>query len=189
MEDRLKGLPISDHRQEPPREGVRMILPGHLNNLLEIVSHEQILLIDLRSSTEHARSHIHSAINFRAPASFIQRASIEMIERTLEDDDDRAAFESFYATRCVVFYDRRIEYTWECPTAEALIQKFRRKGWLGQGFVLKGHYREFSDSFEKFIGGERMTGNAKKYLESMRERSLRQEVNTLFVQVPCADCN
>ncbi|KAK6067324.1 hypothetical protein SCUP234_11699 [Seiridium cupressi] len=172
VENRLRSLRINDHEhQEFEREGARMILPGNLNNLLEIVPFDQILLIDLRSPSDHDRSHIHDSINFRAPASFVQRAPFEMIEKTLTDEASHETFKKCYTCRCVVFYDRHIEYTWECPTAEALIQKFRSKGWSGQGFILKGHYREFSDSFDKYIGGHRMTSSARKYLESLQENS------------------
>ncbi|KAK9414161.1 hypothetical protein SUNI508_02260 [Seiridium unicorne] len=172
VENRLRSLRINDHEhQELEREGARMILPGNLNNLLEIVPFDQILLIDLRSPSDHDRSHIHDSINFRVPASFVQRAPFEMIEKTLTDEASRETFKKCYTCRCVVFYDRHIEYTWECPTAEALIQKFRSKGWSGQGFILKGHYREFSDSFDKYIGGHKMTSSARKYLESLQENS------------------
>lgn len=159
-----------------------MILPGHLHNLLEIVLPEKILLIDLRSPLEYERSHIHGSINFRVPASFVQNASLEMVEKTLADDSSREIFNRWYTCNCVVFYDRHVEYSWECPTAEALIQKFRSKRWHGQGFILKGHYREFSDSFEKYIGGQKMTSNAKKYLESLQDKSHQKKVSELLPQ-------
>jgi hypothetical protein len=153
-----------------------MILPGHLNKLLEILSSQQILLVDLRAPADYEMSHIHDAINFRAPASFVQRASFEMIEKALGDESSRATFNHWHTSKCVVFYDRVVEYTWECPAAESLFQKFRSKGWDGQGFILKGHYREFSDSFDKYIGGQKMKENAKKYLESLQERPPQKRV-------------
>lgn len=157
-----------------------MILAGHLNNLLEIVPLAQMLLVDLRSATDYDRSHIHGSINLRAPASFIEKSSIEMIEKSLADDTSRETLRNFQNCECVVLYDRHIEYDWECPTAGALVHKFRGHGWQGQAFILKGHYREFSDSFDKYIAGQRMTGNAKKYLETLQERSLEKTVRLHF---------
>lgn len=153
-----------------------MILPGHLNKLLDVLSSRQILLVDLRAPPDYEKSHIHNSVNFRVPASFVQRASFEMIEKALGDESSRAIFSQWYTSKCVVFYDRLVEYAWECPTAEALFQKFKSKGWDGQGFILKGHYREFSDSFDKYIGGQKMKENAKKYLESLQERAPEKRV-------------
>ncbi|KAH6654620.1 hypothetical protein BKA67DRAFT_284423 [Truncatella angustata] len=175
VDNKLRNLPIADQRPEPPREGARMILPGHLNNLLEIVSPDQILLVDMRAKVEYDRSHIHGSINFRAPASFVQRAPLEIIEKTLTDEASRETFNGWYTCKCIIFYDRHVEYAWESPTAEALIQKFRSKRWSGQGFILKGHYREFSDSFDKYIDGQRISGSAKKYLESLQEKSAQKK--------------
>lgn len=183
MDDKLRDLQrTNEQHQGLANTGARMILPGHLNNLLEIVSLHEMLLIDLRSPSDYERSHIHGAINFRAPASFVRRASLEMIERTLPDEPSRETFRHWDTSRCIVFYDRHVEYSWECPTGEALIQKLRGKTWKGQGFILKGHYREFSASFDKYIGGQVITGSARKYLESLQERSLRPEV---CIPVPC----
>lgn len=174
VHNKLVNLPLVDQRQASSRKGVRMILAGHLNNLLEIVPLAQILIIDLRSVADYDKSHVHGAINLRAPVSFILKATFPMIERTLRDEMSRETFNNFPNCECVVFYDRRIEYDWECPTARGLINRLRAEGWQGQAFILKGPYREFSDSFDKYITGQKMTGNAKKYLESLQERSLQK---------------
>ncbi|KAK8019840.1 Tyrosine-protein phosphatase non-receptor type 6 [Apiospora arundinis] len=172
---RLQSLGIDSQRRIQTSDGVHMILPGHLNQLLETLMPNQMLIVDLRAPTEYQRSHIHGAINFRAPASFVQRASFEMIERAITDDASRDTFRQWSEFRCVVFYDRHIEFAWECPTADALIQRFKAQGWSGHGFIPKGHYREFSASFDKHIGGSRMSANASKYLESLSERSMEKQ--------------
>lgn len=174
IHNKLSSLRLDDQRQDSSKNRIRMILAGHLNNLLEIVPLAQMLLVDLRSAADYDRSHIHGSINLRAPASFIEKSSIEMIEKSLADETSRETLKNFQNCECVVLYDRHIEYDWECPTAGALVHKFRIHGWQGQAFILKGHYREFSDSFDKYIAGQRMTGNAKKYLESLQERSLEK---------------
>ncbi|KAI1368463.1 hypothetical protein F5Y08DRAFT_265514 [Xylaria arbuscula] len=155
----------------PPKEGARMILPGHLNTLLEMFPTGQIVVIDLRSYDSYRRSHIHGAINFRAPASFVSRASMEMIEKYLTDEASRSSFDKWYTSKCVVFYDKVVEYPWEAPVAEAFFNKFKSKHWPGQVFVLKGHYREFSQSFDKYIVGTTITDKAIKYLASLQDVS------------------
>ncbi|RYP17505.1 hypothetical protein DL765_004469 [Monosporascus sp. GIB2] len=177
VENRLQSLRIDDHSHDRPREAPRMILPGHLNRLLEVVPPSQVLIVDLRSPADYERSHIHGAINYRAPASFVSRATLELIEKALPDEATRSVFATWYDCKCVVFYDRHVEFAWEAPTAEALYRKFRAKGWTGQCFVLKGHYREFSESFDKYIVGIKMTDNARAYLLSLQEKA-REETNT-----------
>ncbi|KAL2166231.1 hypothetical protein VTG60DRAFT_3095 [Thermothelomyces hinnuleus] len=165
----LQSLRSGNHSRQA-QEGSRMILPGHLSRLLEIYPSKGVLLVDLRSSTDFERSHIHDAINLRAPVSFVENTSLEMIEDTFMDDQSRRSFSKWSQFKCVVFYDRVIEFDWECPVAEALYNKFRRKGWQGQCFILKGHYREFSTSFDKYISGAKMTSEAKEYLDSLRQQ-------------------
>ncbi|KAI1105936.1 hypothetical protein F4804DRAFT_90702 [Jackrogersella minutella] len=169
VDNRLRSLKLDDHSHDPPTDGAKMILPGHLNKLLEIFPAGQIVMIDLRSPADYEQSHIHGAINFRAPASFVTRASMEMIENALPDESSRSAFNKWYSSTCVVFYDRIVEYTWEAPVADALFQKLKSKGWTGQCFVLKGHYREFSHSFDKYIVGTNTTRNAEEYLASLQD--------------------
>ncbi|KAL0473489.1 hypothetical protein QR685DRAFT_516969 [Neurospora intermedia] len=154
----LQGLHYRGSTDQTPatKEGsARMILPGHLNTILTIYPHRgAVLLLDLRSSTDFEKSHITSAINLRCPVSFIQHASLEMIEDTFTDVSFRHAFNRWYQSRCVVLYDSRIEFDWECPVANALLTKLRGNGWKGQCFILKGHYREFAGSFDKWITGK-----------------------------------
>ncbi|KAL7626210.1 hypothetical protein AAE478_002980 [Parahypoxylon ruwenzoriense] len=171
VSNRLQNLKIDDHSHEPPNDGAQMILPGHLNRLLEIFLTGQIVIIDLRSPSEYEQSHIHGAVNFRAPASFVARATIEMIEKALPDEASRNSFNKWYTSKCVVFYDKVVEYPWQAPAASALFQRFKSKGWAGQCFVLKGHYREFSHSFDEYIVGTNTTSNANEYLASLRDVS------------------
>lgn len=155
--------------QPPPvHEPVRMILPGHLSRLLEIYPF-QILSLDLRPPADFQRSHIHGAANLRAPVSFLEHSTVETIEEAFTDDCSRASFSKWYSAKCIVIYDRVTEFSWECPTAEVLCGKFRSTGWTGKCFILKGHYREFSASYDKYIVGAKTSRAAKEYLESLEE--------------------
>ncbi|KAI1156002.1 hypothetical protein F4825DRAFT_362728 [Nemania diffusa] len=172
VSDKLRSLSMGDQNQNsPPKDGARMVLPGHLNKLLEIFPTGQIVVIDLRPNIDYHRSHIHGAINFRAPASFVSRASMEMIEKALTDEASRSSFDKWYTSKCVVFYDKVVEYPWEAPVAESFFHKFKSKHWPGQCFVLKGHYREFSQSFDKYIVGVNTTEKATEYLASLQNVS------------------
>lgn len=164
-------LRYEDNRLEsqPSQPGPQTILAGHLNDLLGIFTPAQILFIDLRSPSEFQKSHIHGAINLRVPLKFLKTASLDMLGRTFTDEQSRRAFSRWSRTRCMVVYDRNIEAPWECPVSLALLEKFRSEGsWSGRCFLLKGPFREFTLSYDKYITGDRMTKAAKKYEDGLR---------------------
>lgn len=149
-------------------EGPQMILAGQLNDLLEIFPPAQVLFVDLRSPSEFQRSHIHSAVNLRVPSKFLRTISLDLLDRTFPDEQSRRCFTRWSKTKCMVIYDRNIEFPWECPTAPDLLDLMRREGWLGRCVVLKGPFREFSLSFDKYITGDRMTKDSKSYTDGLR---------------------
>ncbi|PSR83784.1 hypothetical protein BD289DRAFT_277626 [Coniella lustricola] len=150
------------------QDGPQMILAGHLHGLLEIFTPAQVLFADLRSPSEFQKSHVHSAINLRMPARFLKTANTELLDRTFPDEQSRRSFTRWTKTKCLVVYDRNVEAIWECPAALEFLELLKREGWPGNCFVLKGPFREFSMSFDKYITGDRMTKEAKKYADSLR---------------------
>ncbi|KAK1978812.1 hypothetical protein LZ30DRAFT_751863 [Colletotrichum cereale] len=147
-------------------QGARMILPHHLNKIIEILSPGRTLLIDLRPPADYEKSHIRGAINLRAPLRFVQDASFDMIERAFPDRESRQRLGEWQSTICMVFYARAVDSPWECPLADVLYEKFKTWGWPGRCFVLKGHYREFSASYSKSITGSKMTDEARAHAEA-----------------------
>lgn len=146
--------------------GPRMILPADLNALLEMSLPGQILFFDLRSQTEYQRTHIHGAMHLRAPRSFLETAPLDIIERAFTDDQSRKTFSTWRDARCLVFYARGLDLPWECPSADIIFNRLRAAGWLGRSFILKGHYREFSGSYDKYIVGLNMTQEALQWVKS-----------------------
>ncbi|CAK7269570.1 hypothetical protein SEPCBS57363_003669 [Sporothrix epigloea] len=173
MTQNLQNLKMVDNLSSDHSDGSSgmMILPGQLKRLLEIFVSNNLLLVDVRSPTDFEKSHIYGAINLCAPASFIEQA-FDLVGQAFTDDQSRRAFARAISARCIIFYDRVLEYPWECPMADALIAQLRcRKGWSGDHYVLKGHYREFSASYDKYIMGDKMTQAAKDYVDSLRQRA------------------
>lgn len=154
--------------------GPRMVLPADLNQLLEMSLPGQILFFDLRPQSEYQRAHVHNAINLRAPKSFMQTASLDMIERAFIDDQSRKTFSKWRDARCLVFYSRGLDLAWECPSADIIFERLRASGWHGRCFILKGHYREFSGSYEKYIVGPNMTQDAREWVDGEEERRITQ---------------
>ena len=169
VRQQLEALKIGDR---PPERtsSLRMILPGHLNDLLDIALPGQVLLIDLRTDSDFQRSHVQGAVNLRAPAAFLRHASLDLIEQAFADDQSRRTFSNWQFAKCIVFYSRGLESTSDCRAADALLPRFRAWGWDGEVYLLKGHYREFGASFSKHIEGTRMTEEAKEHIENLRKK-------------------
>ncbi|KHO00782.1 tyrosine-protein phosphatase non-receptor type 6 [Metarhizium album ARSEF 1941] len=144
--------------------GPRMILAADLSRLLEIALPGDALLFDLRSPAEYERSHIFRAIHLRIPRSVLRSAPLELIERAIPDEQGRRQLTQWPAAKCIVFYGRGLEYPWECPVADLVAQKLWKHGWVGRCFILRGHYREFCQSFAKHIVGAKMTQGAEDWV-------------------------
>lgn len=165
ISNKLATMKLKDVAYEASN-GPRMILPADLNRLLELSLPGDALLFDLRSSAEYERSHIYGAIHLRAPKSFLQAAPLDLIERAIPDEQGRKHLSQWPTAKCIVFYGRGLESPWECPAAELMDRRLREHGWMGRCFILRGHYREFGQSFDKYIVGAKMTQNAKDWVSS-----------------------
>ncbi|OAA44814.1 tyrosine-protein phosphatase non-receptor type 6 [Metarhizium rileyi] len=146
--------------------GPIMILPADLNRLLEFSLPADTLLFDIRSCTEYERSHIYGAIHLRAPKTFLQSAPLELVKLSISDEQGRRRLSQWHTARCIVFYGRGLESPWQCPAAGLITRKLRELGWLGKCFILRGHYREFSQTFDSYIVGTKMSHNAKDWVSN-----------------------
>lgn len=149
-------------------EGPRMILPAALSELLEVSLPGQVLLFDLRPQQHFQRSHIADAINLRVPHSFLGVAPVDLVERAIPDEEGRAAFSKRRQSRCIVFYSKGLDSPAECPTARILLDKMKADGWIGECFILKGNYREYSTSYDDFIVGPKMTTGAQERVSHLQ---------------------
>ncbi|KAH8171934.1 rhodanese-like domain-containing protein [Sarocladium implicatum] len=174
--NRLATMKLTDAARSPS-SGLMMIMPADLARLLEIMHRHQTLLIDLRSREEFEKSHIYGAVNLRAPQSFMRLASIDMVEKAVTDEGGRSKFTQWRNARCLIFYGKGLEHPWDCSTAELMVEKLREHAWFGRSFILKGHYREFSVTFDKYTVGTKMSREAHDWIS-------RQQPNTLSPSNP-----
>ncbi|GKT46710.1 uncharacterized protein ColSpa_06891 [Colletotrichum spaethianum] len=178
VSQQFQKLKMNDPAPEATH-GAQMILPHHLNKIIEILPAGRILLIDLRPPADYEKSHIRGAINLRAPLSFVQDASFDMIERAFPDHESRQKFGEWQSASCMVLYARAVDSPGECPLADVLYDKFKSWGWRGRCFVLKGHYREFSVSYSKSIAGSKMTDEARAYAETLLRDSNQKSTSSV----------
>ncbi|OAQ95100.1 Rhodanese-like protein [Purpureocillium lilacinum] len=99
------------------------------------------------------------------PPSFLEIAPLDLIERAFPQEHGQEASLKWRDARCLVFYARGLEWPWECPAARIILEKLNADNWSGKCFILKGHYREFSQSFDQYIVGATMTDGAKAWIQ------------------------
>ncbi|OAQ87146.1 Rhodanese-like protein [Purpureocillium lilacinum] len=99
------------------------------------------------------------------PPSFLEIAPLDLIERAFPQEHGQEASLKWRDARCLVFYARGLEWPWECPAARIILEKLNADNWSGKCFILKGHYREFSQSFDQYIVGTTMTDGAKAWIQ------------------------
>ena len=148
ISNKLAAMEVKDVAH-PTAQGPLMILPADLNRLLELSLPGHVLMFDMRTSKDFGRSHILDAIHFRVPQSYLNPAPLDLIEAVLPDGAKKAP--EWIRAKCMVFYSRSFESSFECPAAEIMAAKLRKEGWLGRAFILRGHYREFSHTFNNYV--------------------------------------
>lgn len=141
-----------------------MILPAHFNELVDILPQNELVVLDLRTRSLFERSHVHNAASMRLPVVFIEHSTLDTIRRAIEPPHSRRTFMAIPTARAVVLYDHVLEVPQQCPAALALHTRLRAEGWTGETFILKGHFKEFADSFDRCIESSNMTQAAADFL-------------------------
>ncbi|KAG5917851.1 hypothetical protein E4U42_007091 [Claviceps africana] len=180
ISSRLATMKLKDAVPEPSNCEARMILPAELKRLLDIPLPGVALLFDVRSASSYERSHVYGAINLRAPKSFLAAAPLDLIARAIPDEQGRKQLSQWKTAKCLVFYGRGLGSSWECPAAGLITEKLRAQAWTGDCFILRGHYMEFSQSFDKYIVSAKMTPRAKDWISSQATLLTRESDRALI---------
>ncbi|CZT15788.1 related to tyrosine-protein phosphatase non-receptor type 12 [Ramularia collo-cygni] len=126
--------------------------PQHVINLLESKP-EQVLLLDLRVSTQYAMSHITGALNLCIPTTLLKRPSfnVQKLADTFKDDDQRAKFERWKSSSHIVVYDASSALLKDATICLNTIKKFRGEGYEGSLYIIRGGIKEFAARFPSFV--------------------------------------
>lgn len=146
------------HRAETlpePRVGETepsMVTAQHVLNLMESKL-ESILLLDLRVSTQHAKSHIIGALNLCIPTTLLKRPSfnVQKLADTFKDTEQKRRFEAWRTSRYIIVYDASSSDLRDAGVCLNTIKKFKSEGCAGQLYILKGGFGEFSKRFSAYL--------------------------------------
>lgn len=134
-------------------EGPVLVTPQHVVNLLD-ASNENILLLDLRVSSEYGRSRISGALNLCIPTIVLKRSSCNLtkLAETFEDEpEQRRKFERWQSCQYIIVYDGRSTLLKDATGCLTMLKKFTSEGWHGFQYVIKGGFSEFQRNFPHLI--------------------------------------
>ena len=133
-------------------DALLLVTPQHVHNLLESKC-GQVLLLDLRVSTQYAISCINGALSLCLPTTLLKRPSfnVEKLAETFKDAGQRARFEQWQHSSYIVVYDASSTLLKDAHTCLNTIKKFRGEGYRGTPYILKGGFDEFARRFPSYI--------------------------------------
>lgn len=144
---RAETLPLSTEPES------LFVTPQHVINLLE--SHvDEILILDLRVSTQYAASRIAGALNLCIPTTLLKRPSfnVKKLAETFKDNlEQKAKFESWKSSKYIIVYDGSSAQLKDATTCVNTIKKFDSEGYDGTAYIVKGGFAEFSRKFPRYI--------------------------------------
>lgn len=154
-------LSLSSHRadtlpahvvDDAKTDGPSMVTPQYIINILESAV-EEVLLLDLRVSTQYARSRIQGALSLCIPTTLLKRASfnVQKLAETFKDDEEKEKFEQWRSSKHIVVYDTNSSQMKDAATCINTLKKFTSEGWTGGSYIIRGGFQEFASKFPHWI--------------------------------------
>jgi hypothetical protein len=124
----------------------------YIVNILESAV-EEVLLLDLRVSTQYAKARIAGALSLCIPTTLLKRASfnVQKLAETFKDDESRQKFERWRSSKHIVVYDASSSQMKDATTCINTLKKFTSEGWSGSMYIVRGGFQEFSERFPAWI--------------------------------------
>jgi len=155
------SLSLSTHRadtlpahvvDDSKTEGPAMVTPQHIVNILESAV-EEVLLLDLRVSTQYAKSCIQGALSLCIPTTLLKRASftVTKLAETFKDDEQKQKFERWQSSKYIIVYDANSSQMKDAATCINTLKKFTTTEWNGGTYIIRGGFQEFAEKFPAWI--------------------------------------
>jgi rhodanese-related sulfurtransferase len=137
----------------PLNDSTSFITPQHLCNLLESAA-EEMLILDLRVSTQYAGAHLSGALNLCIPTTLLKRPSFNVtkLAETFKDDPaQRQKFENWKSSKYIIVYDSASFQLKDATSCLNTIKKFDNEGVEGKCYILRGGFAEFAKKHPSYV--------------------------------------
>lgn len=133
-------------------DGPTMVTAQYIVNILESTI-DEVLLLDLRVSTQYAKARIAGALSLCIPTTLLKRASfnVQKLAETFKDEEQRDRFERWRSCKHIVVYDSNSAQLKDATTCINTIKKFTSEGWSGGTYIIRGGFQGFSERFPSWI--------------------------------------
>jgi hypothetical protein len=148
---RSETLPANIN-EDDETEGPVMVTAQHVVNILESAI-EEVLLLDLRVSTQYAKARISGALTLCIPTTLLKRASfnVQKLAETFKDEESRDKFERWRSSKHIIVYDSNSSQLKDAATCINTLKKFTSEGWSGGSYIIRGGFQEFAKRFPAWI--------------------------------------
>ncbi|TKX26277.1 protein-tyrosine phosphatase-like protein [Elsinoe australis] len=129
-----------------------LVSPQHVVNLID-ANPEQILILDLRVSTQYAMSRINGALNLCIPTTLMKRPSftVEKLAETFKSAEQRKKFDNWRSSKYIIVYDASASQVKDATICINTIKKFEKEGYTGIAYIVRGGFAEFAKKFPKYV--------------------------------------
>ncbi|KAJ4376461.1 hypothetical protein N0V83_001745 [Neocucurbitaria cava] len=148
---RAETLPAS-FSDNAETDGPTMATAQHILNILESAV-EEVLLLDLRVSTQYSKSHLAGALSLCIPTTLLKRPSfnVQKLAETFKDEESRERFERWRSSKHIIVYDTNSSQLKDAAICINTLKKFTNEGWSGGTYIIRGGFHEFSQRFPSWI--------------------------------------
>lgn len=157
----VPGLLQTQSVPETTAQPAFMLSPEAVAELLSRPS-PTVLLLDMRVSTQYARSRIAGALNLCIPTTLLKRPSynVQRLADTFKEDEQRADFSTWRSRSTIVVYDNASSQMREAHSCLNIIKKFVSEGWEGEKVIVKGGFTAFAKSRPDMVDNHQLGGQA-----------------------------
>ncbi|GFF53158.1 hypothetical protein IFM51744_09980 [Aspergillus udagawae] len=120
--------------------------------LLETCGND-VLLLDVRPYAHYTRGHIKGSLNLCIPTTLLKRTSFgtQKLANTFTSDIDRRSFARWKQCRYIIVYDAATLDMKDAAPMLNVLNKFAAEGWNGEGSILRGGFKVFSNQFTALV--------------------------------------
>ncbi|KAI0007971.1 hypothetical protein F4779DRAFT_619077 [Xylariaceae sp. FL0662B] len=133
--------------------GPGLVLPNQLKEMLQNLPESELLLLDVRVSTQYAQSRIRGALNLCIPTTLLKRATfnLEKLQKTLQTEEDQDKFSHWPDAKYLIVYDASSTEKRDAVSAMNMFRKFSNEGFSGNSYFLRGGFQGFASVHPELI--------------------------------------
>ena len=129
-----------------------IISPGRCAELLQSPD-DQVMVLDVRPFAHFAQANVKGSLNLCIPTTLLKRRSFDTqkLESTFTNEAEKGSFAKWKDCRFIIVYDAITADMKDAAPLLNVLKKFIVEGWGGEGLILCGGFRAFSDMFPNLI--------------------------------------